>query len=186
MRKFILQAALLAALGSAVPATAQQPPSGYRFEHELFTLRLIPRPPEQIGAFYQGRGFPATMVQRLQAECFITVGMRNKSDTVVWLDLAQWRFHGPDGEIPRFERAYWRDEWARLEMPMPSRSTFRWTLLPEVLDFRPDEGEGGNIVLPRVAGEFALEARFATGEDKAGEVLTARIEGLRCAENPAP
>jgi hypothetical protein len=70
--------------------------------------------------------------------------------------------------------------------PLPSQSTFRWTLLPEVLDFRPDEAEGGNVTLERTGKAFALEARFAIGTDRKGGDIEVRIDGLRCAEDPEP
>jgi hypothetical protein len=70
--------------------------------------------------------------------------------------------------------------------PLPSQSTFRWTLLPEALDFRPDESEGGNITLERTAESFALEARFAVGADRTGGDIEVRLDGLHCAEDPQP
>jgi len=73
-----------------------------------------------------------------------------------------------------------------MNAPMASQSTFRWTLLPERLDFRPDEAEGGNLVLPREKGPFTLEAYFLAGADKAGEAIRVRLENLYCAEDSEP
>ena len=55
--------------------------------------------------------------------------------------------------------------------------------MPEQLDFRPDESEGGNILLPPGSGPFALEARFATGDGRHGPELSVRIDGIHCLEN---
>lgn len=51
----------------------------------------------------------------------------------------------------------------------PARQpTFRWTLLPENLDFQPDEREGGNIMLPRTRDPL----------------LRLKFDNLYCAEDP--
>ena len=70
-----------------------------------------------------------------------------------------------------------------MNMPLASISTFRWTLIPETLDFLPDEEEGGNIILPRVEGPIAVHASFTMGDDKTGPVLTIQYDNLYCAKN---
>jgi hypothetical protein len=66
---------------------------------------------------------------------------------------------------------------------MASISTFRWTLIPETLDYLPDEEEGGNIILPRVEGPITVKASFATGDDRQGPVVTIEYDKLYCATN---
>ncbi len=68
-----------------------------------------------------------------------------------------------------------------MQIPLPKQSTFRWTLLPEQLDYQPDEQEGGNIILPRVSTPITLEARFASGNNKQGPVINYRNDKLQCA-----
>lgn len=142
----------------------------------------MPRTPEQIAAFYIGRKFPAEMVADLRSRCFITVLIRNKGDDILWLDLSQWRFRSPAGAVGRFDRGYWHAHWEALDAPLPARATFRWTLLPEALDFRPGEAEGGNLVLPRTADPYTVEARFDTGAGRDGAPLRLRFEEVFCAE----
>jgi len=166
----------------AVSVASAAEPQVREFENERLKVRLVPRTPEQIAAFYIGRKFPAEMVDELRARCFFTVLIQNKSDGIIWLDLDRWRFLGAGGEVQRFGRAYWRERWEALDMPLPARSTFRWTLLPESLDFRPGEAEGGNIVLPRTPDPFTIEAPFATGAERTGEPILVRFERLHCAE----
>jgi hypothetical protein len=69
---------------------------------------------------------------------------------------------------------------------MASQSTFRWTLLPESLDFRPDEAEGGNIVLPPPSGPFTIEAPFEVSVDGDVQRRLVTFEGVRCAGEGAP
>jgi len=152
-------------------------------ENAIFRLRLIPRTPQQMAAFYEARGFPQGAIDRLKRACFVTALLRNKGTEVLWLALDDWRFDSDDGPIARLDRAYWGALWRQLDIPQANRSTFRWTLLPEVRDLQPDEHVGGNIVLPRHEGRFTVRARFITGEQRRGKESVATLKDLRCAED---
>jgi hypothetical protein len=172
-------------LTPASPA-ADKPGQALTFDHALFKLRLVPRTPKQIAAFYEGRGFPPWAIDELRDTCFITVLLRNKSDDIVWFDLHNWQFIGNNGPLQRQDRQYWLDYWQKKKLPANFRTTFRWTLIPEQLDFRPNEGEGGNIILPRTPQAFTVRASFATGADRKGPVVQVQFDNVHCAEDPAP
>ncbi|MDH5178605.1 MAG: hypothetical protein OEY07_02990 [Gammaproteobacteria bacterium] len=144
------------------------------------TVRLIERTPEQIAAFYEARGFSKQMVQVLKAQCFLGVLIKNTSPHVIWLDLAGWTFTDQTGAVPRLDRTYWRDKWQALQIPMAHQSTFRWTLLPEKLDFRPDEREGGNILLPRRGHPLRIEAVFMLDDGTQQKPVKIRFDDIRC------
>lgn len=163
------------------PAPAQQADGTYVAENQALKIRLMPRTPEQIAAFYEGRGFPDRMIDVLREACFLTTTISNKSDRVIWHDLDEWRFTTPEGPVARYTRDQWKARWAKMDIPMSSQSTFRWTLLPDRLDFRPGESEGGNIVLPRTGHPVAIEARFTPGAEGEGAPFTLRFEDVRCA-----
>ncbi len=150
---------------------------------EQIEIQLSPRTPDQLMSFYEARGFPAEMIDILSGQCFITVRIHNKSKDKIWHDLANWRFSHNGKPLKREHRNYWLDKWQSMNMPQASISTFRWTLIPETLDYLPDEEEGGNIILPRVSGPIAVEASFATGDDRQGPVLNIEYDKLYCAEN---
>jgi hypothetical protein len=177
-----LPAAVLAlAIGWPVcAAAAENAEDAWRYEDDRVGLRLTARTADQTAAFYSARGFPPTMIELIRERCFLTTVVTNRGQDIVWLEPARWRFGSADGEIARFDRSWWNDQWEALEAPLPSRATFRWTLLPERLDLRPGETEGGNLTLPRVPGPFWLEARFATGAARDGAPLLIRVDGLRC------
>lgn len=184
LRLPILVLSLILAQGLAAESAPQARERVY--EDAWLKIRLIARTPQQMAAFYEGRGFPPRMIELIASKCFITVGIRNKSADILWHELDRWRFTGTRGRIDRVQRAWWKAQWRAMNAPMPSQSTFRWTLLPERLDFRPDEAEGGNLVLPREKGPFTLEAYFLAGADRAGEAIRARLENLHCAEDSEP
>lgn len=151
------------------------------YENEVLRLRITARTHEQMAGFYEARGFPPAMIEALRPACFFTVGIQNKGKDILWLDLGNWQFSAQGKAVPRIHRDEWRQRWQAMQIPLASQSTFRWTLLPEALDFRPAEREGGNITLQRVAGAISLDAVFHRGNDPAGLPLPVRIEGLECA-----
>lgn len=184
----ILPAALLAlAVSLPVCATATENNQGaWSYEDDRVGLRLTARTADQTVAFYTARGFPPAMIDPIRERCFLTTIVTNRSQDVIWLEPARWYFGSPAGEITRFDRRWWNDQWQTLDAPLPSRSTFRWTLLPEQLDLRPGEAEGGNLTLPRVDGPFRLEARFATGPARDAAEILIRIDDLRCPAGAGP
>ena len=167
-------------LAAAAGLAATQPP-GISTEH--IDVQFAPRTPNQLMSFYEARGFPAEMLDTLSRQCFITVRIRNKSKGIIWHDLSNWQFSHRGKPLKRAHRNYWLDKWQTMNMPQASISTFRWTLIPETLDYLPDEEEGGNIILPRVDGLISVKAGFATGDDKQGDVITIEYDKLYCAED---
>jgi hypothetical protein len=172
-----LQLVLAAAL---TESAAAQPLS---VSTEAIEIQFAPRTPNQMMSFYEARGFPKEMLNILRKECFITVRIHNKSREIIWHDLANWRFSHDDKPLKREHREYWLQKWHSMQIPLASISTFRWTLLPETLDYLPDEEEGGNIILPRVNGPIALSATFASGDDQRGPIITITHDRLNCAED---
>ena len=172
---------LLAILATATGVIATQPPAVV--SNEQIEIQFSPRTPDQLMSFYEARGFPAEMIDILSQQCFITVRIHNKSKEKIWHDLANWQFSHNGKPLAREHRNYWLEKWQTMNMPLASISTFRWTLIPEALDYLPDEEEGGNIILPRVKGPIAVKARFATRDDKQGAALVIEYDELYCAED---
>lgn len=176
---------LLCFIISSLPMSSLQAakPDRRVYENEVLKLSVTPRTPQQMAAFYEGRGFPSEAIALTRTACFFTIGIHNKSRDILWLDTANWKFHTTTGPLKRISRDEWKHRWQELELPLSYQSTFRWTLLPARLDFQPDEREGGNITLPRTDKPFSLRATFATGVDKQGPRIDVLMEDLRCAED---
>jgi hypothetical protein len=159
-------------------------PDSLRYENKKLLVALKPRTPQQMAAFYAGRGFTQPMIDILKQQCFITVFIKNKSQEIIWLDLSRWRFSNEDGEISRPHRDVWKQRWQQMAIPLAHQSTFRWTLLPEELDFQPDEREGGNLVLPRLGKSLTIHAEFPVGEDRSGASINVDFQQIQCATDP--
>ncbi len=146
-------------------------------------IDFTPRTANQMGSFYEARGFPKAMLDVLKEQCFISVGILNTSNKKIWLELSRWEFFSNGKAIKREHRDYWKKRWQSMDIPLNKQSTFRWTLLPETLDYLPGESEGGNIVLPFSKHPITINATFATGENKQGEKITITTDKLFCAED---
>ena len=170
---------MLALIFSAA-LTAQAP---LMVVNEHLTIEFKPRKPEQMGSFYEARGFPREMREVIQQQCYITVKIHNTSQKKIWLDLADWQFSINGKALKREHRDFWKQRWQAMNVPLRYQSTFRWTLMPETLDYLPGEEEGGNILLPFTKEKITLDATFATGEDKQGERIHIHYEQLYCAED---
>ena len=67
-----------------------------------------------------------------------------------------------------------------MKIPQAHQSTFRWTLIPETLDFYPKEKEGGNVILPRTGKPFSVFAKFDTGKDRKGKPIIINFDNMTC------
>lgn len=156
---------------------------GPKLENDLFSLRLFLQTPEQMAAFYEGRGFSKAARDLIRQTCYVTAIFRNKSQQVIWLDLKDWRFFSDGREVKRLDRDYWSAQWNSINLEQASRSTFGWTLLPEVRDIQPNESVGGNLVLPSLYTPFTLKAYFALGQNRRGTGVKVQFNNIKCAKD---
>jgi len=146
-------------------------------------IGFTPRSANQMGSFYEARGFSKEMRDVLSKQCFITIDIHNISHKKIWLDLSLWKFTVGGKPIKREHRDYWKQRWQNMGVPLSHQSTFRWTLIPETLDYLPGEHEGGNIILPFSDKPIGITATFATGENKQGKKIVVSTDKLFCAED---
>lgn len=183
MRLFIvlLLTVFFEMLPSSIVLAATTADKQLKIVHDQLTIKFRPRTSEQMGSFYEARGFPKAMRNIIREQCFITVNIKNISKKKIWLDLSDWQFSVNGKPIKREHRDQWKQRWQDMGIPLRFQSTFRWTLIPETLDYLPGEREGGNIVLPFTRGKITLDAKFKTGEDKKGKVIHIHYDQLYCA-----
>lgn len=154
---------------------------GNRIETRHFRMRLVTRTPNQIAAFYEARGFPQFALDEVRKVCFITVGLGNKSSTRLYHDLSRWQFSDKSGPVKRILRSDWKSRWTELGLQKRFQSTFRWTLMPEKLDFYPQEGEGGNLIYPRTGNPITIIARLTIGEAEHARHYDVHFNNIQCA-----
>jgi len=178
---------LVLSMGLSASVFASDPPlesviaKGNRYENKLFRIRYIARTPNQIAAFYEARGFPVFAINEVRKTCFVTFGVGNKSDQKLYHDLSQWQFTNADGPVKRLLRSDWKARWKELGLEKRSQSTFRWTLMPEKLDFYPQEGEGGNLIFPRTGKPLTITAHIRIGEGDKISLHQVTFKNIQCA-----
>jgi hypothetical protein len=156
------------------------------YRQDGLVMRHRSRAPEGMAAFYLGRGFPKVAVDEARRACFISVYVRNERPDKVWFDLGRWTFTDRHGRpVRRLTREHWNATWERRKVPMRSRATFGWTLVPEERDLHISEPVAGNITLVPVDGPIRVTAEFPTGENREGPVIRVRFEGLTCVRDPS-
>ena len=163
---------------NSIAAPAKKP---LVFENKFVRVRLLPRTPDQVAAFYEARGFPKQAIALIKSRCFITVGIRNKSKEILLHDLGTWSYKTKTASLPRIRRQDWFRQWDTMGIERPLQSTFRWTLLPESLDFRPEEGEGGNLTLVGTDEEFSISGSFTISSKTNSPVFNFTINNVHCA-----
>ena len=161
----------------AVAASLTKP---NRYEDDEIFMRIVLRSPEQLSAFYIGREFKQSAIDRILETCYVTPIIKNKKFDVLWLELDNWEFTINGKTIKRIKKDYWKKAWKETGLPQAHQSTFGWTLMPEARDLRFDEGVGGSIVLPMQTGPFTITANFKTGTNKKGKLKTVVFEGISC------
>lgn len=172
-------------ISSLLPAASARAAERDTYQSNGITFSVSVRTPDQIRAFYAGRGFPEAAITELASKCLLTVGMRNNRQDIVWLEPAKWRFVTAQGaEVHRVTREEWALHWEQLNIPLASRATFGWTQLPESRDLYPGETAGGNIAVVPPADSFTVTALFETGADRHGTPIKLQSAPLTCG-NPS-
>jgi len=152
-------------------------------ENQYIKMVVIPRTPQQMAAFYEGREFPKTAIDETRSACFFTTVIHNKSKNIIQHDYSRWQLNTDATTVSLISKQQWKQRWKQLNIPQRFQSTFRWTLLPEQLDFQAAEHEGGNITILRQAAPFDLVAYFTTVEQEKIKTIRMEFKNLRCAED---
>lgn len=180
IKQIIVCLLVTAYVSSSYAATAKDNRS--RFEDKDITVVIGTRTPDQLAAFYSGRGFNQASIEAITKTCFVFGMVKNKTYDTLWLTLDDWRFIAADGsQIKRIKRDDWTKVWQQTGLTQAHQSTFGWTQLPETRDLRQHEGAGGNIVVEWQDKPFKVIANFHTGADKSGKTRTITVENLTCA-----
>ncbi|MFP4560512.1 MAG: hypothetical protein ACLFQ3_04250 [Thiohalorhabdus sp.] len=191
-RLLVLCAALAAGL-SAVPAQADEAPRArpavetdpetglreWQWDGEGLSVEMGQLLPDQVRAFFIGRGFEDSMADRVAQRCAFwgSIGNTGREGSVK-IDLGQWRTHGSGGTAPLLLNSHWQRKWEEEGVPRGPRTAFRWTVLPAEHRFAPQDWLMGMIVIDRPPGaDFDLELRWREGDEQRRRILP----GLSCA-----
>lgn len=143
-------------------------------------LSLTPILPDQVRAFYLGRGFDADAAELLATTaCVFQTVFRNEAVAGgIAFDLADWRARTDRGEQPLKLERQWQQDWARRGIPAGPRTAFRYALFPT--EHRYEVGDwnmGMTTYLLPPGSRFDLKFVWREGDNRREAVL----REVRCA-----
>lgn len=168
----ILLAALLAAAEMPVETRESRVSGVY--------LSLTPVLPDQVRAFYLGRGFDADSAELLATTaCVFQTVFRNESvaDGIAF-DLAEWRVRTTRGEQPLKLEREWQREWERRGVAQGPRTAFRYALFPTAHRYEVGDWNMGMTTFALTPGS-RFDLRFTWHAD--GKRHEAVMTDVRCA-----
>lgn len=172
MTSDILLAALLAAADPPVETRETRVSGVY--------LSLTPILPDQVRAFYLGRGFDTASAELLATTaCVFQTVFRNESvANGIAFNLADWRVRTPRGEVPLKLEREWQREWERRGVSPGARTAFRYALFPTEHRYEVGDWNMGmtTYALP-LGSRFDLTFTWREGDKQHEAVMT----GVRCA-----
>ncbi len=183
----LLAGCLLAATAGAGLSRGADPQTGLRFwklQQQGLSLELRQRLPDQTRAFFQARGFPREIADRIATACVLqTIGGHREADgpAPVHIDLTEWRVITADGARPPKLKSRWDAEWPPGRVSRAARIAFRWATFPTVQTFSAGGDYGWGMIsfdLPP-GSRFDLLVRWRQG----GQAHEARIEDIQCPED---
>ncbi len=146
-------------------------------------IKLIQRPLDLTQAYFQGRGFPADVTQRIANACVMAVVARNLSaNRTLRIDLADWRVTSDGREQPLRLEADWQKEWENGAVTQSARVAFRYSMLPTVQILHPGDWMQGMITANLDPGRhFDLHIRWTEN----GKPKQAWLNDVVCATSSA-
>jgi hypothetical protein len=177
----------LATLGSASAEVARSSDAAtglvtWAWHDGASRITLAQLLPDQVRAFFQGRGFSAAQSERVATGCVFQLVIRNEAPAAaaMTVELPAWRVEraGGDAGSPRLAAA-WEAEWARLGVASGPRVAFRWALFPARQRFAPGDWNMGMLTFDLAHGAtFDLHAAWRAGN----QPRTVVFRDLACAE----
>jgi len=144
------------------------------------SLSLTPILPDQVRAFYLGRGFDAASAELLATTaCVFQTVFRNESvEGGIAFDLAEWRAHTAAGAQPLKLERDWQREWQRRGVPPGARSAFRYAFYPTAHRYAVGDWNMGmtSYALP-LGSRFDLQFVWHEGTSR----REAWLRDVRCA-----
>lgn len=131
-------------------------------------------------AFYEARGFSASMIRPYAEACGFSFGLQNASSQAIRASLADWHAVGADGERIAFTLPEtWDAQWERAGASSAARIAFKWAQFQTTNNFEPGDWIMGMATLKSVPkAPFRLVARY---RDNKGdhEILLDKLECAR-------
>ena len=135
--------------------------------------------PDQLRAFYAGRGFPADVIESYATSCvFMTVVRNDHEDGEITFSTSNWSL-ATEGTIrPLKGTRQWLSDWLAQGVMKPQLIAFEWAQFPTQQSYQPGDWNQGMLAMNLSAGEsFNLNLEWM----HKGKVFKGILEEVRCA-----
>ncbi len=141
--------------------------------------------PDQVRAFYLGRGFDADSAELLATKaCVFQTVFRNESVAGgITFNLADWRARTAQGEAPPKLEPEWQREWERRGVGPGPRTAFRYALFPTEHHYNVGDWNMGMTTYALPLGT-RFDLRVVYWRDRHRRSLV--LPGVRCATEAEP
>jgi hypothetical protein len=156
--------------------------SGWRVQDENIKVELNPLYKDQVRAFYLGRGFSEALTERIADACVYQAVIENVSDpagdTLLEVNLSDWRIIGSSGPQALRSKESWIDELTAAGASATATLAFKWATFPTQQYFKltGDYGWGMMLFGKQTTETFNLQLQWYID----GERVEQRVAGLNC------
>ena len=155
---------------------------GWLVQGEHIEIQLNPLKPDQVRAFYLGRGFSDEIAEIIVQSCVYQTVIKNVSPEnnikAVSIDLSDWRLNDQRGESALISKPDWRKQWTALDASRAAMNAFEWATYPWQQKFELTGDSGwGMILFGSIEGEtFDVTLRWQVDD----QPVEQRVEQLNC------
>ena len=156
--------------------------SGWRVQDENIKVELNPLYKDQVRAFYLGRGFSEALTERIADACVYQAVIENVSDpagdTLLEVNLSDWRILGGSGPQALRSKENWIDELTAAGASATATLAFKWATFPTQQYFKLTGDYGWGMMLFGKPGAETFDLRLQWFVD--GERFEQLVAGLSC------
>jgi len=156
----------------------------WQYENGAISIRFIQRLPDQTRGYFMARGFSADRSELIAGSCVFQTVFRNISKTTtpvtIDYDMRNWQTiqNGHTGQP--VIREEWASKWNKLNITVPAKLAFNWSLLPTTQHYQSGDYNWGMATFNLTPGSrFDLKLSWKQSDEQHHIVLP----NMQCAED---
>jgi len=153
----------------------------WSIDHQGVHFSLTQILPDQVRAFFVGRGFTLKQVEPYATSCvFMTVLRNDNAPGRIHFVRDKWSINSGDNTSPPEKTSRWLEKLKKYKVKNSALIAFRWAQFPSEQTYEP----GGDWNQGMLSAGLAADSRFdiIARWDIAGKSFAAKLEDVSCAK----